>query len=174
MHGALPVRVRPLLAVAALGATLLLSASASAQCLSPRGDISGDGVTNILDIQCGIYVALNGEDNLIDPPACLGHPFVASDLNCDGATNVSDLLLMIQHAVGEAIDPSLDDDGDDCLDDCEVPGTLDGGLSIAGGTSTNSTFRLSAVGNGFESPTASGSASFNLRTRALGLEPAVE
>jgi hypothetical protein len=148
--------------------------SAQAQCLSPRGDLNGDGATNVLDIQCGIYVSLLDLEALVEPPACLGHPISASDIDCDGNINVTDMLVIVQLAVNLPLNPELDGDDDGCPDACQVPGTLEGGIATVAGTSTGPSWKLHALGNGFESPGKSDSTSFSLRPLAVGVEPASE
>jgi hypothetical protein len=165
------VPARRLAAGALLGAMAVLAATAaSAQCIEPRGDLTGDGMTNIVDVQCGIYVSLNGIDNITSPPACLGYAYQAADSNCDGEIDVTDLIIVVQHAVLITLDPGIDADGDACPDACEVPATFDGAFSFGYGTSEGSAFRLSAVGNGFEASGSSGNSMFQLRPRAVGMK----
>jgi hypothetical protein len=150
----------------------LVAVSAQAQCLTPRGDLNADGNTNILDIQCGIYVSLLDLEALVDPPACLGHPLAASDIDCDGNINVTDMLVIVQLAVNLPLNEALDGDADGCPDDCQVPGSLEGGIATVAGTSTGPSWKLHALGNGFETPDSSDSTSFSLRPLAVGAEPA--
>jgi hypothetical protein len=158
-------------ALAAAG-VLGAASAASAQCLEPRGDLSGDGITNIVDIQCAVFVSLDPEANLLNPPDCLGYPFQAADTNCDGSVDVTDLIILIQHAVDLDLDLGIDADGDQCADVCQVPGTLSSGHGMAAGVSEGPTLRLRALGSGFETAGGSTSASFVLRPQAVGVEPA--
>jgi hypothetical protein len=162
-----------LLVAAAFAVAALWATSASAQCLDPRGDVTGNGKTDIVDIQCAIFTSLNGEENLTNPPACLAFPFLAADTNCDGNIDVTDLIILVQHAVGTLLDESIDADGNQCADECQVPGGLTGGFAQAGGVSTSSAFTLSGIGSGFESMGSSSSPSFVLRAKAMGLEPGI-
>lgn len=109
------------LAAAALTvlAALSLPASAGAFCLDTPGDVDGNGVLNIIDVQCTQLVTLWSLTGGVDPlPECLpdGDPFRA-DLNCDEQTNVVDITIGIQYALG-ALNPSPDFDATACFPTC--------------------------------------------------------
>jgi hypothetical protein len=144
--------------------------SASAQCLTPRGDLNGDGTSNVVDIQCAVFVALNAENNPSNPPACLAYSYVSADANCDDSIDVTDVLILVNHAVGAPIAASLDADGNNCVDACQTIGALVGDFAWADGDSASPSWTLQAVGTGFPTGGASGSASFQLQPLALGAE----
>jgi hypothetical protein len=163
-------RSGPLRAAAlALALAWFTSAAAQAQCLTPRGDINGDGTTNILDIQCGIFVSLT--DPAAAPPACLAWPTGAADIDCDGEINVTDMLIIVQLATELPLAPQIDADGDACPDACRSPGALTGGLAIATGTSAGPSYTLHALGADIAGSGGSVSPSFALRPLAMGAEP---
>jgi subtilisin family serine protease len=84
------------------------------------GDLNDDGTTNVTDVQCGIIVGLWVQGGSVgEAPACLQWPAAALDMNCDLAINVTDLILIIQTALGAPFDPTLDADQDGCVDACE-------------------------------------------------------
>ncbi|NUN16660.1 MAG: hypothetical protein HUU55_23785 [Myxococcales bacterium] len=91
------------------------STDADASCLTPAGDVTGDGVTSVVDVQCLIVLViyeLNGKFGA--PPTCLGGAdFATSDQNCDSTTNVTDIQLGITFVLGTGLDPAIDSNGDD-------------------------------------------------------------
>lgn len=103
----------------ALWSVCLLSGSVPAlgTCLTPPGDLDGSGVSNVVDVQCDILLALweLSTDEMAPPPSCLHVSVSEADVNCDGANNVTDVLLLIQFALNVPIDSSIDVDGDGCL-----------------------------------------------------------
>jgi hypothetical protein len=153
-----------------VAALSLGSLSASAQCLTPRGDITGDGITNVVDVQCGVFVSL-AANPAVNPPACLKVLFTAVDSNCDSSIDVTDILLLVQHAVNLPINEALDEDGNNCVDDCQVVDFLEGSLSPYSGDSWNETYRLEAIGTGFDAHATSMNGSYALRPLAVGVEP---
>jgi hypothetical protein len=175
MNSVLTMRSFRVALMAAFSVALFLGATdvATAQCIEPRGDISGDGKTNIVDVQCAVFVSLDPEANLLNPPACLGYPFQAADANCNGTVDVTDLIILIQYAVSLDLDESIDADGDQCADACQVPGDLVAGHAIAAGISEGASFRLKALGSGFEANGGSANANFTLRPQAVGVEPGI-
>ena len=82
-------------------AAAIAPGDAQATCLTPAGDITNDGTSDVLDLQCGILVVLHELTDAVTPlPACLQVPLIAVDLNCDSPlwdphVNVSDLILFI-------------------------------------------------------------------------------
>jgi hypothetical protein len=86
------------------------------------GDLNDDSATNVTDVQCGIIVSLWVQADDGSPmPECMAWPAGALDMNCDAQVNVTDLVLLIQGALGAPLDPSIDGDGDGCADACQVP-----------------------------------------------------
>ena len=60
---------------------------------------------------------LAGDD---DVPACVGTSVLDADPNCDGAHNVTDILLLINYALGFPLSTAIDADGDGCPDACDA------------------------------------------------------
>jgi hypothetical protein len=105
--------------------SLLVVQGASAACLQPAGDVTQDGNANVIDVQCLITVALWSVAGEFGPaPYCLGVVPTGADLDCDGVLAVTDVQLAIVHALGGALDPTLDADGDSCVDACLDPSVL--------------------------------------------------
>ncbi len=82
------------------------------------GDVTGNGSTDVADVQCTILAAL-AELGTIPAPACLAGVPGAEDLNCDGLTNVVDVTLTVRLALSMPFDPALDANGDQCVDACQ-------------------------------------------------------
>lgn len=154
-------------AAVAFGLVAILGGTASAQCLTPQGDINDDGVTNVLDLQCLIFASLcELDESCSEFPACVVAPAQATDANCDSSTDVSDVLLLVNYAVGLDIDEAIDADGDQCPDACEVPAAYGALPAIATGTSSSASFTLRATAKGFQATGSSTGA-----TSGLTLKP---
>jgi hypothetical protein len=111
---------------AVAGLTLVLTGPARAECLSPVGDVTANGATNVVDVQCSINVALWILTGSVDPtPACTPDPDRA-DLNCDGTVNVVDLDVVIRNALGSPLNSAIDANGNQCADACELLSCGDG------------------------------------------------
>ena len=69
----------------------------------------------VVAVQCTILTSLA---ELVGEPAptCL---VASADLNCDGLTNVTDVILSIQLALGAPLNADLDGDGNACPDTCD-------------------------------------------------------
>lgn len=93
---------------------------AHATCLSPPGDVTGEKVTSVLDVQCQILAVLAAIAETT-APACLVGGFDSGDHNCDGDVNTTDILLVITFALGGVLSPELDANGDLCVDVCYCP-----------------------------------------------------
>lgn len=94
--------------------------TAWATCLPVAGDLTGDGMTNVADVQCSILVTLatlNGGDI----PSCLLGPLEGADTNCDAAVTITDVMLCVQWALEIPLLPLLDEDQDNCVDACASP-----------------------------------------------------
>jgi cysteine-rich repeat protein len=104
------------------------AASASPCDAGLLGDIDENGVVNVLDVQCGIHSALYAfaPPGSATFPGCLGAGAVILDvdLNCTGATDVGDILLLVQVALNASglgagsLDASIDANADGCPDAC--------------------------------------------------------
>lgn len=142
---------------------------AQAQCLTPPGDLNDDGKTNVLDLQCGIFVSLfdSGAPGITELPACLKAPEQAADINCDGSVTVSDVLITVNYAVNLPLAGAIDADGDACPDACEVPDTFGALPAIASGTSASPSFTLRATSTGFQATGTSSSSSFSLKPKTV-------
>ncbi len=99
--------------------SLALPSTTWAQCLEIPGDINVSNVTNVSDVQCCILVALAelAEDD--DTPDCAEEEPDAADLSCDGETTVTDVLIVIQLALGAPLSDDIDTDQDGCHNECE-------------------------------------------------------
>lgn len=85
--------------------------------LSTPGDLNGSGQVSVADALCAILVT-QGTPGAGDPPACAAQGASAADLNCDADADVADVLLVIQQALWQGFDPTVDTDQDDCVDTC--------------------------------------------------------
>ena len=112
---------RQTLTILATFALLFMSlAPAQAVCVDPPGDVTGDGQTNVVDVQCSIlstffYLTTSGAPTI---PSCAGNNIKRSDANCSGTTNVSDILMVASQALGEKLSSALDENVDGCADSC--------------------------------------------------------
>lgn len=86
-------------------------------CTCPNGDVNKDMTIDVVDVQCMMVVSL-AYLTTAPLPDCLAVPFQYADLNCDGTTNISDVILAIQFIFKKPLDPSLDANGDFCVDVC--------------------------------------------------------
>jgi hypothetical protein len=101
----------------------------SDECCLPRsggqcvvfGDVTLDGKSNVVDVQCSILSALASltGDLYTKKPGCMSAPIVNSDLNCDAGVDITDVLLYIQLALEQPMGPGMDADGDNCPDACK-------------------------------------------------------
>ena len=88
------------------------------------GDIQGDGVLNVSDVQCLVLVALNlTPEDPVTVPTCLD-PEASADLNCDAETNVVDIQLEVGMVLGALVGQSgipqaKDSDQDSIHNDCD-------------------------------------------------------
>jgi hypothetical protein len=97
---------------------------ASGQCPDVIGDVTGDQLANVVDVQCTILGAFyevteNPSPDLLD---CMGGEANLSfaDLSCSGENNVVDVLLSISYALEKELNVSIDANQDNCPDACEV------------------------------------------------------
>lgn len=100
--------------------TLLAASNALAFCPSPPGDLNGDWVVNVLDAKCLLIQALAVFNEGDTSPTCLGSTPHRADLNCDGQTDVTDVLASIKLSLEIPLSPAVDADGDLCFDSCEA------------------------------------------------------
>ena len=136
------------------------------KCSTPPGDVTGDGVTDILDIQCAILTVLSSLSGAGDP-TCLNVPSEDGDLNCDGTPDIVDIVVGINLALGIPLADQVDGDQDGCPNGCEdiaivlkrvapvtTIGTATGtgfsirGLGQSGSTAGKATSGTTAVGAG--------------------------
>jgi hypothetical protein len=83
------------------------------------GDLTGDGVSNVVDVQCAIQAALaifTGSAL----PACMPNNTGLADQDCSGTFNVVDVQIAIVYALGGGLYPSIDADGNNCPDSCDL------------------------------------------------------
>ncbi|NUN13827.1 MAG: FG-GAP repeat protein [Myxococcales bacterium] len=105
-----------------LWSLLLMTANqAKGSCLSPVGDLNGNGITNVGDVQCIILTVLwTQAGNDAPVPSCLAEDLSTADVNCDGATVVTDVVLVIYWALSAPLSTDIDADGNLCPDACET------------------------------------------------------
>lgn len=96
--------------------------TARAACEGPLGEVTGDGVTNVTDVQCVILDVLAHAQGTA-APACLGG---SADLDCSAAVDVSDVQLAIGAALHLPLAPSVDANHDACPDACQPDPTAVG------------------------------------------------
>jgi hypothetical protein len=145
-------------AAALVGAAVLSGGqAASAACVEPPGDVSGNGSTNIVDVQCLILAVLQTPT----VPSCIGVPIALADTNCDQAFTVGDIVLAITYTLGGVLGPQIDADGSNCPDSCEGPAAATARALWATTPSQSASFRLVPRG-GLAPITESQSSSFRL------------
>jgi hypothetical protein len=83
----------------------------------PAGDLNLDGFVNVVDVQCGVLLALHAANPTGQSPICLAAPAVEADLGCDGTIDVIDVQGLILRALGLPLGGDLDADG--CPDACD-------------------------------------------------------
>lgn len=94
---------------------LAWSPTAHAQCIAPLGEVTGDGLANVIDVQCIVLEALAEAQSTPAPPCLAGD----ADLNCDAAVNVQDVQLGIGAALKLPLATTIDGDHDACPDACQ-------------------------------------------------------
>jgi hypothetical protein len=111
-------------------------------CLSPPGDITDDGKTNVTDAQCIVLMSLwSAGGSAGAPPGCLGHPVSYADITCDGAITVGDAQALVALIVDGALPGTIDGDTNQCADACE-------GFELGRPSSPPVVFSGSAAGGG--------------------------
>jgi hypothetical protein len=118
------VRLEHLGLFLAASAICFAPADARSECLDPPGDVNGNGIANIVDVQCALLTnlwVLAGSTPGAEP-GCLGgqDPILIGDANCDSTVDVSDITIFIKTALGTTLGV-IDSDGDFCPDACEAP-----------------------------------------------------
>ena len=112
------------LSLSMLAALFLFSSSALANvtpCENVRGDINLDGEADIFDVQChALYSIWDLSGQMGDMPTCATHNQSEVDSNCDGSSNVTDLMLTIHAALSLPWAITIDGDQDACVDTCET------------------------------------------------------
>lgn len=123
-----------LLFVLALGA-VAAPAPVHAACATPPGDVNESGKADITDVQCSILYVLYFQSLFAGPPVTCAKPEnMFWDLDCDGVSQVNDLILLIQIVVGDVLSTAIDADQNLCADTCEQIGNCCG-KNIAPGCS---------------------------------------
>jgi hypothetical protein len=117
-------------------AAFLTASAAWAGCPPLPGDVSGDGATSVVDVQCTLLVAL-WELGASGPlPLCAAAPAAPLDFDCDGAVAVSDVQLRIFVVLGLPLPQMVDFDSTGCPDACEPectsPADCDDGFACNG------------------------------------------
>jgi hypothetical protein len=107
-----------------LGAVLVAvlgGSGAFAACPDVPGDLNDSGNVTVVDVQCGILVLLWELTGQLGPaPACLSGDAALLDVNCGGNSDLPDVQILIQYALGIPLAPQIDGNADGCVDNCEV------------------------------------------------------
>jgi hypothetical protein len=86
------------------------------------GDLTANGDSSVADVLCSVLVSLWLQAGKITPlPACMSQPVHLADLDCDGAVDVSDILLTVHSALDLSLPAAVDANLDACHDDCSAP-----------------------------------------------------
>ena len=121
----LPTRIA--LAIALALALVVGAPALAADLPDPPGDVTDDGLTNVVDVQCSILLALwELSQTAPSPPTCLGVSLAAADINCDGHRDVIDVQALILRALGLPYAETVDYDGDGYFDACDPDDDDDG------------------------------------------------
>lgn len=83
------------------------------------GDLNGDGVVSVVDVQCEILVKQWMEKNSDDPLPSCAKALPVSDINCDFVVDIEDVMLRIDLALGKGLPTELDTNGDNIVDACQ-------------------------------------------------------
>ncbi|GMV38815.1 MAG: hypothetical protein AMXMBFR64_05310 [Myxococcales bacterium] len=120
-------RHRGMLITALVAAAVSAAPGDARALLVPAGDITKDGLTNVVDVQCEIILALwSAGGQATSTPTCLQATVVEADINCDNALNVIDVQALIIRALKLPYAPESDFDGDHYLDSCDPDDDNDG------------------------------------------------
>lgn len=114
-------RINALVWVMMLTPAMPASAVAQSGCPDVVGDINQSGVTTVVDVQCGIVVSLwelGGQVEVV--PSCAGDAVDLSDVDCSGETNVIDVQIIVQLALGAPLSGQIDSNQNACHDGCEL------------------------------------------------------
>jgi hypothetical protein len=86
------------------------------------GDLNGNALVSVVDAQCAVLVTIweidGGSSEL---PGCVAGEPLRADTNCDSTINITDVLLVVILALGDALGPTVDADQDGCPDLCGGP-----------------------------------------------------
>lgn len=147
----------------------------SAECLhslsfidmgTPPGDLTGDNLVSVTDVQCGILVSLwQLAGSLGTAPICLNGDPALADVQCDGGTNVADVIILITLALSAPLSPELDGDGDGCPDTCTPPQVRDGFATYTYGESAGGIYRLRPAPVTPQLPASSSGGGYILKAR---------
>jgi len=154
---------------------LLLSSSPSValqKCSAPPGDVTGDGTTDILDIQCTVLTSLSFLSGLA-APACLNTPAENGDIGCDGNPEITDVLLCINLALSIPLNVAADADQDGCPDGCEdIPVVLDRFSPVSTvGTANGAGFSIRGLGQSGSTAGKTTVGSTTVGSKAVGTQP---
>lgn len=78
-------------------------------------DVTGDGLANVVDVQCLILAVFGELLGEIPSPECIAQ---SGDVDCDSSVTVTDVNVATQLALGAPLPPGVDNDGDGCADAC--------------------------------------------------------
>ncbi|NUN14271.1 MAG: hypothetical protein HUU55_11630 [Myxococcales bacterium] len=97
----------------------MLAGCPTHSCGPDRGDLTADGIVNVLDVQCGMLAILMSLAENPQKPECLMQAGAQLDMGCDGKFNVADLLNIIGMSLGAPLESSIDANKNGCPDTCD-------------------------------------------------------
>jgi hypothetical protein len=86
-------------------------------CIDPPGDITLDGATNVVDVNCMVTTAMWEHLGQVGgPPTCLGVTHIQADLTGDWSTDATDVQVAIVLSFDKPLPVWMDADNDGCAD----------------------------------------------------------
>lgn len=84
------------------------------------GDLNGDGLVNVVDVQCLILTLRwpQEPDKALGGPDCLTS-YTSADLNCDGLVTDLDYPFIVDLSLGKALPLEVDSDANSIHDSCD-------------------------------------------------------
>lgn len=107
--------------------------NAAATCFLPLGDVTQNGIVNVVDVQCSIQCVFWDPSTSAAPPDCINGAPSHADLNCDGTISVSDVVITVLHTLSAPLDAAIDTDADGCIDTCVNSRTVSASIVSTGG-----------------------------------------
>ena len=109
--------------VSALCGAMILAQTCLADCPTHAGpgDVTCNGKIDVADVQCAVLIALSDLDISGEPQSILACTTftVLADLDCSQTVEVTDILLIVSHALDGVPHPELDADANGIVDSCQ-------------------------------------------------------